>query len=84
MSFTSEIADFVSRVKVAQAGQHLTVAVRHSKITWSLCEIFQRQGFIQSFYVGDSTVLILRLKYKHQRPLLNHMEMVSKPGRRIY
>lgn len=84
MSFTSEISDFVSRIRVAQISRDVSVRLRLTKMTLELSTLFQRHGFIQSFFILNSQTLIFRLKYKHHLPLLREMRLVSKPGRRVY
>jgi ribosomal protein S8 len=84
MSFTSEIADFLSRIRVAYLSKDLSVRLRLCKTTLQLSSIFYRQGLIQSFSVADSRTIIFRLKYKNNRPLINQLQIVSTPGRRVY
>jgi small subunit ribosomal protein S8 len=84
MSFTSEIADFLSRIRVAYLSKDLSVSLRLCKTTLQLSSIFQRQGLIQSFFVADSRTIVFRLKYKHNRPLISQIKIISTPGRRVY
>lgn len=84
MSFTSEISDFASRIRVAQASKDLTVNVRFTRLTFRLAALFYRNGFIKSFFVVNSKTLLLSLKYHHQLPLLRQITVLSSPGRRLY
>ena len=84
MSFTSEISDFISRIKVAQVSKDVTVKLRLSKVTVELSTVLKRLGFIQSFCIFNSNCLIFRLKYKNSRPLIREIKTVSTPGRRVY
>lgn len=84
MSFTSELSDFASRIRVAQSSKDLTVTVRLTKLTVRLSALFYRSGFIKSFSVVNSQVLLLFLKYHNQLPLLRHITVLSSPGRRLY
>lgn len=84
MSFTSELSDFASRIRVAQSMKDLTVPVRLTRLTFRLAALFYRNGFIKSFHVVNSKVLLLYLKYHHQLPLFRHITLFSTPGRRLY
>lgn len=84
MSFTSEVSDFLSRIRVAYLSKDLSVRLRLCKTTLQLSSVFQRQGLIQSFFIADSRTIIFRLKYKNNRPLIHNIKIVSTPGRRLY
>lgn len=84
MSFTSEIADFASRLRVAQLSNDLSVSLRHTALTRQLSELFYFQGYIQSFFVSNSQSIVFRLKYTHRKPFLKTIRLVSTPGRRVF
>lgn len=84
MSFTCEMSDYVSRIRVAQANKDLTVNVRLTKMTLQLSALFYRNGLIRSFFVLNSQKLILRLKYQRTLPFLAELTVLSTPGRRVY
>jgi len=84
MTFTSEVSDFISRIKVAHISKDLTVRLRLCKTTLELSAVLKRQGFIQSVFVADSKTLIFRLKYKNNRPLIREIKPISTPGRRVF
>jgi ribosomal protein S8 len=84
MSFTSEISDFISRIKVAQLSKDVTVSLRLCKMTLELSAVFQRHGFIRSFFIVNSKTLIFRLRYKHTQPLIREIKPISTPGHRVF
>lgn len=84
MTFTSEISDLISRIKVAHISKDLSVRVRLCKTTLELSAVLKRQGFIQSMFIADSKTIIYRLKYKNNCPLIKEIKPISTPGRRVY
>ena len=68
-----------------------TVAVRSSKIVISIAEALQREGFIKEFEIVKSIKtpaqndVKIFLKYgRSGEQVINLIERVSTPGRRIY
>jgi ribosomal protein S8 len=84
MTFTHELSDFASRLRVAYIAKDLAVAVRLTRLTLELSGLFYRQGFIQSFSIQNSRKILIRLKYSNNRPLLKKITVISTPGRRVY
>lgn len=84
MSFSSEISDFVSRIRVAHSTKDQTVSLRLTKLTLSLSGLFYRHGLIQSFCVSNSKSVLLCLKYTHGDPLLQSVIVMSLPGHRVF
>jgi small subunit ribosomal protein S8 len=88
---TDPIADLLTRVRNALMVGHASVVVPHSKIKVAIAEILKEEGYIEDVSVGDETparMIHIRLKYwgkrREQRPVISHLERVSKPGRRVY
>jgi small subunit ribosomal protein S8 len=91
MPVTDPIADMLTRVRNAIHLRRETVLIRSSKICIAIAETLQREGYIKSFEVVKNTdtpaqndVKIV-LKYgRSGEQVINLIERVSKPGRRIY
>ena len=93
MTITDPISDMLTRIRNgAMAGLPL-VAMPSSKVKASIADILKSEGFIESFEVVDGEkpshkVLRMDLKYvgtrRTRKPVINGLERVSKPGRRIY
>lgn len=80
------IADMLTRLRnAAHAGQP-AVEVPHSRLKESLAAILKREGYISEFTVAGQAVktIKLHLKYEGRRPVIEGLQRVSKPGRRIY
>jgi len=91
MPVTDPIADMLTRVRNAVHLRRESVPVRSSKIVISIAETLQREGFIKGFEIiknpatpAQNDVKIF-LKYgRSGEQVINLIERVSKPGRRIY
>jgi small subunit ribosomal protein S8 len=46
-------------------------------------KILNKEGFILGYKIKQNKIKIL-LKYKNNRPVINSIKAVSKPGRRLY
>ena len=88
MSMTDPIADLLSRIRNALLAKHDRLDVPVSKIKLEICKILKEEGFIKNFRVIEATPvgsLRIFLRYSAEgEPAINHVERVSKPGRRIY
>jgi len=91
MPVTDPIADMLTRVRNAVHLRRETVAVRSSKIVIAIAEALQREGFIKNFEIVKNPETPVQndikifLKYgRSGEQVINLIERVSKPGRRIY
>lgn len=88
MSMTDPIADLLSRIRNAHLAKHDRLDVPVSKIKVEICKILKEEGFIKNFRLVDGTPvgsLRIFLRYSPEgAPAINHVERVSKPGRRVY
>ncbi len=88
MSMTDPIADMLTRIRNAGHARFDKVDIPASRMKISLARIFKEEGFIKNYKViKDNRQGILRvyLKYgDHQQPLIQGIQRVSKPGRRVY
>jgi small subunit ribosomal protein S8 len=91
MAVTDPIADMLTRIRNAVHLRRETVVVRSSRIVISIAEALQREGYIKGFeFVKNPETPVqndLKLTLKYGRAgeqVINLIERVSKPGRRIY
>ena len=88
MSMTDPIADLLSRIRNAHTAKHDRLDVPVSKQKLEVCRILKEEGFIRNFRVVDATpvgTLRVFLRYSPEgEPAINHVERISKPGRRVY
>jgi small subunit ribosomal protein S8 len=90
MTMTDPIADMLTRIRNANTAMHDEVRMPSSKQKVALATILQREGYIESFEVGDhpeghSKILTVKMKYTPERVrTISGLRRVSKPGLRQY
>ncbi|HRN68013.1 MAG TPA: 30S ribosomal protein S8 [Promineifilum sp.] len=91
MSMTDPIADMLTRMRNALDRQQPSVAMPHSKLKVSIAEVLRNEGYIESYEVVTQDkfpTLVIRLRYvggrRDRRSVINGLQRVSSPGRRIY
>jgi small subunit ribosomal protein S8 len=88
MSMTDNIGDMLTRIRNGGKARFDKVDIPASRMKISLARIFKDEGFIKNYKViKDNKQGILRvyLKYdEHNLPLIQRIERVSKPSRRVY
>ena len=87
MSFSDPIGDMLARIKNAQSRSHKIVELPSSKFKIKIAEVLKEEGFIIDFKIMEDdnkkNIQIL-LKYNYGNPVINSIERVSRPGRRIF
>ncbi len=85
------IGDMLTRIRNALMAGHATVDVPNSKLKQEIARILKQEGFIEDYTVSDQkpgAMIHIKLKYygsrRDRKPVITHLERVSKPGRRIY
>jgi small subunit ribosomal protein S8 len=89
MTMTDPIADLLTRIRNAHLAKHDRLDVPVSKLKLEICKLLKEEGFIKNFRVieGSAPTATLRvfLRYSAEGvPVINYLERVSKPGRRVY
>jgi len=87
MSMTDPIADMLTRIRNAQKAEKLTVQMPSSTKKRAIAQVLKEEGYITDFSehaVANKPVLELVLKYYAGRPVIEHIQRISAPGRREY
>ena len=87
MSLTDPIGDMIARIKNAQVRNHKIVELPSSNFKVKIASILKSEGFISDFKINEDSkkeILSIILKYYSGNPVINTIERVSKPGRRIF
>lgn len=88
MSMTDPVSDLVTRIRNAHLAKHDRLDVPSSKFKVEICRILKDEGFIRNFRLLEaeprSTLRILLRYTREGEPAIQHVERVSKPGRRVY
>lgn len=88
MTMTDPIADLLTRIRNALIAGHKTVSVPASNIKKEIVRIMKDEGYVEDFVVRDDEmqgIIEIKLKYgPKKKKVIQGMERVSKPGRRVY
>ena len=87
MSLSDPIGDMLARIKNAQSRSHKIVELPSSKFKIKIAEVLKEEGFIIDFKIIDienKKMIQIMLKYNYGNPVINSIERVSRPGRRIF
>ncbi|MCS6786518.1 MAG: 30S ribosomal protein S8 [Thiobacillaceae bacterium] len=87
MSMSDPIADMLTRIRNAQLSEKASVRLPASKLKRAIAQVLKDEGYIEGFTEsreGNVPMLEIALKYYGGRPVIEHIERVSRPGLRIY
>ncbi|HRY15881.1 MAG: 30S ribosomal protein S8 [Candidatus Competibacteraceae bacterium] len=88
MSMTDPIADMLTRIRNAQAAAKAQVTMPASKLKAAVACVLQDEGYIIGFVVVPAAPgkaeLTINLKYFEGQPVIERIERVSKPSRRVF
>jgi small subunit ribosomal protein S8 len=85
---TDPIGDMLTRIRNAIMVKKKEVVVEPaSKLKMAILDVLKREGYIDGYKIEGEEVkkkIIVYLKYYQGKPVIQVIERVSKPGRRIY
>lgn len=86
---TDPIADYLTRIRNANAAKHRVVEIPASNLKKEITKILFDQGYILSYKFEDNTVqgtIKIALKYDKmtKEPVIKEIQRISKPGLRKY
>ena len=84
---TDPIADMLTRIRNAGQAGHKWVDMPVSKLKMEVAKLLTENAYIfdwKKLDDGKHGVLRLYLKYHDGKPVIRHLERVSRPGRRRY
>ncbi|KKI98860.1 30S ribosomal protein S8 [Prochlorothrix hollandica] len=89
MAVNDPIADMLTRIRNSNLARHQTTLVPCTRMTRSIAQVLQSEGFIVSFDEegeGIKRNLVISLKYKgkNRQPTIKVLKRVSRPGLRVY
>ena len=87
MSMSDPISDMLTRIRNAQMVSKTTVTMPASKLKAAIAQVLKDEGYIDGFALVQTDSrkhLEISLKYYGGRPVIEHIERVSRPGLRIY
>tara|TARA_B100000989_G_scaffold151950_1_gene113389 strand:- start:153 stop:545 length:393 start_codon:yes stop_codon:yes gene_type:complete len=86
MSLSDPIGDMLARIKNAQSRNHSKVSLPSSKFKAKIADVLKSEGYIIDYKINDDKKpsIEINLKYSSGNPVINTIERISKPGRRIF
>jgi small subunit ribosomal protein S8 len=87
MSMTDPIADLLTRIRNGQKAGKPNVRIPSSRIKKAILEVLKNEGYVGEFRTekeGGKESLVVELRYHEGTPVIESLQRVSKPGRRIY
>ena len=87
--YTDPIADYLTRIRNAQAAGHKVVDIPASNLKKAITKVLLEQGFIRKYKFldeGPQGVIKIALKYDKvtKKPAITSITRASKPGLRKY
>lgn len=87
MSMSDPIADMLTRLRNGLMARQDEVEMPASKLKTAIAQVLEREGYVNGYEkVEDQKqgILRIRLKYKGNTPVIEGIQRVSKPSRRVY
>ncbi len=87
MSMSDPISDMLTRIRNAQQAEKNMVSMPSSKIKAAIAKVLQDEGYIEGFKVVENDgkpLLEIGLKYYADRPVIETIQRISRPGLRVY
>ncbi|MCC8999312.1 MAG: 30S ribosomal protein S8 [Candidatus Competibacteraceae bacterium] len=88
MCMTDPIADMLTRIRNAQTAAKTQVTMPASKLKAAVAQVLRDEGYITDFTVAPTAPgkaeLTVILKYFEGRPVIERIDRISKPGRRVF
>jgi small subunit ribosomal protein S8 len=88
MHINDPIGDMLTRIRNAQRIGKKSVESPSSLMRKHVLEVLQKEGYIRNYRSEEVRKgienLIIELKYNEGQPVIESVERVSKPGRRVY
>ena len=86
MSMQDTLADMFTRIRNAQMATKETATMPSSKLKVEVARVLTEEGYITDFTVAEGVKpeLTVTLKYFEGKPVIEHIQRVSKPSLRQY
>jgi len=87
MSMTDPIADMLTRIRNAQSSRKASVSIPASRQKLAIIEVLRQEGFVDTIDTEQDGIrrsIKVGLKYHRNRPVIERIERVSRPGLRVF
>lgn len=73
-----------ANIKNGQLTRRSFIFQQRKKICESYLKIMWREGYVLGYTIENDNQIKIFLKYKNNQPVINSLNLVSKPSRRVY
>ncbi len=88
MSMQDPIADMFTRMRNGQAAKKVSVSMPSAKMKVAIAKVLKQEGYVTDYSVSaveaNKPQLTVVLKYYEEKPVIDTIKRVSRPGLRIY
>jgi len=86
MSLQDPIADMLTQIRNGQMANKEAVTVPCSVKKLNILKVLEEEGYIVAFQkiAGDIPKIVIHLKYFKNKPVIEKIKRISRPGLRIY
>ena len=87
MSMSDPIADMLTRIRNGYAVRSVSVSMPSSGVKKAVGRVLQEEGFIDGCTATEENgkrTLTVALRYFEGDPVINQLQRVSRPGKRVY
>ena len=88
MSFSDPIGDMITRIRNGQMRSHNKIEMPASTFKGQILDVLKKEGYIINYSLDEKDKkkknFSIELKYISGSPVINNIERISKPGRRIF
>lgn len=87
MSLQDPIADMLTQIRNGQMAKKETVTLPASKKKIAILQVLESEGYILAFQqkkADEKPILIVYLKYFKDKPVIDQLRRISRPGLRVY
>jgi len=88
MFFNHPVSDLVARIRNGYLAGKAVISSPVSRLRENILHLLKEEGYILNYSKvqeeGAAARFDIHLKYHYSAPVVNEIEVVSKPGRRIY
>lgn len=88
MFFNHPVSDLVARIRNGYLAKRATISSPVSKLRENILQVLKNEGFILSYSKikeeGAQERFDIHLKYHYATPVVGDIEVISKPGKRVY
>jgi small subunit ribosomal protein S8 len=87
MSMNDPVADLLTRIRNGQQARKVSVSLPASKLKLAVARVLEAEGYVAGVSVEEAEgkrTMTVELKYHRDRPVIERIERVSRPGLRVY